>query len=139
MGANMRAILRIITLAIAAMVFLDGTPSLAATIDRTRLEAFVDGAVVQAMHDQHIAGMSVAVIDRGGPLLLKGYGIAGHGRMVGADTLFRVGSISKTVTWTAIMQLVEQGKLSLDDPVNERLPPDLQIPYEGFPEPIRIR
>jgi len=110
-----------------------------ARIDPVKLEGFVDGAVAQAMKDQHIAGMTVAVIDRNGPLLLKGYGIAGHGRTVDADTLFRVGSISKTITWIAIMQLVEQGRLGLDDPINAHLPKDLQIPDEGFSEPIRIR
>src|SRR5258708_4327127 len=107
-------------------------------IDPIRLEAFVDGAVHQAMHDQHIAGMAVAVVDANGPLLVKGYGDAGHGHAVDGDTLFRVGSISKTITWIAIMQLVEQGKLRLSDPINTHLPKDLQIPDEGFSQPIRV-
>jgi CubicO group peptidase (beta-lactamase class C family) len=53
--------------------------------------------------------------------------------------LFRVGSISKTAVWISLMQLVEQGKLSLDDPINDHLPPALRIPDEGFREPIRVR
>ncbi|HEX4292859.1 MAG TPA: serine hydrolase domain-containing protein [Rhizomicrobium sp.] len=108
-------------------------------IDPVRLTALVDDAARQAMSAQHVAGMTVAVVDRNGPLLLKGYGTAGHGKPVDADTLFRVGSISKTVTWIAIMQLVEQGRLTLDDPINAHLPPDLRIPDDGFAEPIRIR
>ena len=58
---------------------------------------------------------------------------------VDADTLFRVGSISKTPVWIAIMQLVEEGKLSLDDPINDRPPPALRIPDESFQKPILIR
>src|SRR5208282_812384 len=41
--------------------------------------------------------------------------------------------------WIAIMQLVEQGRLSLDDPINDRLPPSLQVPDEGFQKPILVR
>ena len=107
-------------------------------LDPVRLEAFVDGAVRQAMATQHIAGLSVAVVDRFGPLLVKGYGTAGRAGAVDGGTLFRVGSISKTITWIAIMQLVEQRRLSLDDPINDHLPPDLRIPDEGFREPIRV-
>ncbi len=51
-------------------------------------------------------------------------------------TLFRIGSVSKLFTWTAVMQLLEQGKLSLDTDVNEYL--DFTIPAT-FPEPITLR
>ena len=56
-----------------------------------------------------------------------------------ADTLLRVGSISKTPVWIALMQLVEQGKISLDDPINQLLPEILRIPDEGFRRPILVR
>ena len=135
----MRTVLGLV--AALTLVFVVARPALAADahIDPVRLEAFVDGAIRQSMRDQHVAGMAVAVIDKNGPLLLKGYGNAGRGRTVNADTLFRVGSISKTFTWIAIMQLVEQGKIKLDDPINAHLPQDLQIPDEGFTDPILIR
>jgi CubicO group peptidase (beta-lactamase class C family) len=73
--------------------------------------------------------------------MARGYGAAAFDpyRKVDADTLFRVGSISKTPVWIAIMQLVEEGKLSLDDPINDRLPPALRIPDESFQKPILIR
>src|SRR5205814_4158907 len=93
-------------------------------LDRAKVEAFVDAVVHQHMLEQHVGGISVAVIDRNGPLLIKGYGTAGQGRPVDGDTLFRAGSISKTITWIAIMQLVEAGKLTLDDPINAHLPQD---------------
>jgi CubicO group peptidase (beta-lactamase class C family) len=74
--------------------------------DRARIEAFVDGAVREAMRGEKIAGVSVAIVDRGGVVMVRGYGAAAFDpyRKVDADTLFRVGSISKTPVWIAIMQ-----------------------------------
>jgi len=115
-------------------------PRAPAPLDRAKVEAFVDGAVAEAMRENHIAGVTVAVVDRSGVVLTKGYGVAGlsPARAVDADTLFRVGSISKTPVWISLMQLVEQGRIKLDDPVNDHLPPDLRIPDEGFSRPIRL-
>ena len=53
-----------------------------------------------------------------------------------ATTLFRPGSVSKLFTWTAVMQLVEQGKLDLDRDVNAYL--DFKIP-PAFGKPITLR
>ena len=116
-----------------------GAPAPPRAIDPARLEALVDGAVAQAMAEDAIAGVTVAVVDGSGVLLAKGYGLATPEQPVDPATLFRVGSISKTVLWIALMQLVEQGKLSLDDPINDHLPAALRVPDEGFREPIRVR
>jgi CubicO group peptidase (beta-lactamase class C family) len=107
-------------------------------LDAAQVEAFTDGAVISAMHKDHIAGVSVAIIRGRDILLAKGYGLAAPGKPADGDTLFRVGSISKTGTWIALMQLVEQGKLKLDDPINAHLPPKLAMPDEGFKDPIRV-
>ena len=105
------------------------------------LPAFIDGAVLDAMRRDHIAGVEVAVVNASSVLLAKGYGVAALTpvREMSADTLARVGSISKTVVWIAIMQLVKQHRIDLDDPINRYLPPSLQIPDEGYSEPIRIK
>ena len=127
---------------LGATLFAILTPSLAfaeADIDPARLESFVDETVRTAMRQANIAGVSVAIVDRSGPPLIKGYGIAAPGRAVDADTLFPMQSISKTMVWISLMQLVEQGKIRLDDPVNLHLPADLQIPEEGFSKPVLIR
>ena len=94
-------------------------------VERAKMEGFVDGAVREAMRAETIAGASVAIVDRAGVVMARGYGAAAFEpyRKVDPDTLFRVGSISKTPVWIAIMQLVEEGKLSLDDPINDRLTP----------------
>jgi CubicO group peptidase (beta-lactamase class C family) len=113
-------------------------PSPVSSIDPEQLEAFVDDTVRATMREDDIAGVSVAIVDRSGPILIKGYGMAAPGRAVDADTLFPMQSISKTLVWIALMQLVEQGKIHLDDPVNVYLPSNLQIPGEGFRKPVLI-
>lgn len=112
------------------------------SIPRAELEAFVDGVVRQAVGTHHLAGASVAVVQSGDVVFKRGYGLADleTGRRVDPDgTLFRIGSITKTFTWIALMKAVEAGRIGLDDPVNEHLPPELRIPDQGFSEPIRIR
>ena len=105
------------------------------------LEAFVDGVVSGYMSQQQIAGVEVAVVRNGETLLVKGYGIDSVEPRRAVDprqSLFRLGSISKTFTWLSIMQLAERGRLKLDDPINAHLPDELDIPDEGFEQPIRI-
>jgi CubicO group peptidase (beta-lactamase class C family) len=106
------------------------------------LEAFVDGVVRQAMSTGHLAGVAVAIVQDGATAFEKGYGFADleSGRRVDPETtIFRIGSITKTFTWVALMRAVEAGRVGIDDPVNAHLPPDLHIPDDGFRDPIRIR
>ena len=103
------------------------------------LGAFFDGIVPYAIHRGNIAGAAIAVVADGHLVFAKGYGYADvkTGRPVIADqTLFRPGSVSKTFTWTAVMQLVQEGKLDLDTDVNKYL--DFKIP-EKFGKPITLR
>ena len=84
--------------------------------------------------------MTVAVVKDGQVYFAKGYGWADVEHQVPVDatnTLFRPGSVSKLFTWTAVMQLVEQGKLDLDADVNTYLT-QFKIPatFEG---PITLR
>ena len=111
-----------------------------AAIDAAHLVDFVDGAVADAMQRDRLAGVSVAIVGRDAVLLAKGYGISAlkPRTQMTADTLCRVGSISKTIVWIALMQLVEQGKIKLGDPINRYLPKPLQVPDEGFAQPIQV-
>lgn len=105
------------------------------------LEAFVDGVVGAYMSHDQVAGAQVAVVRNGETLLVKGYGIESvePRRLVDPQqSLFRIGSISKTFTWLALVQLAERGRLRLDDPINDHLPDELDVPDEGFEQPIRI-
>ena len=103
------------------------------------LEVFLDGLVPRQIDRDDIAGAVVAVVAGGSVLFEKGYGYADVAKRTPVsprDTLFRPGSISKLFTWTAVMQLVEQGKLDLDRDVNQYL--DFSIPAT-FPQPITLR
>jgi CubicO group peptidase (beta-lactamase class C family) len=107
--------------------------------DRAELEAFLDGVMAANLRDKHVAGATVAVVKDGAVFFAKGYGWSDAARRtpVSAErSLFRIGSISKLFTWTAVMQLVEQGKLDLDADVNRYL--DFKIPAT-YPQPITLR
>jgi len=100
-----------------------------------KLEALTDGIVASVMQENNIPGLTISVVKDGKPVLLKGYGYADIEAKKPVDpykSMFRVGSVSKTFTWTAIMQLVEQGKVDLHANVNSYL--------KGFqlPEPHGI-
>jgi CubicO group peptidase (beta-lactamase class C family) len=106
------------------------------------LEAYVDGIVRGSMARDHIAGVAIAVVQNGQVVLKKGYGVASlnSGRRVDPDrTLFRVGSISKTFTWIALMNEVEAGRMRLDTPINIYLPEKLQLKDQGKKTPVRLR
>ena len=102
-------------------------------------EAWLDGLFPYGLKKNNIAGAVVVVVKDGQVLLAKGYGYADVAAKKPVDpmtTLFRVGSISKTFTWTAVMQLVEQGKLDLDADVDKYL--DFSIPPRNG-KPITLR
>src|SRR5580765_227200 len=103
------------------------------------VHAFLDGFVPMQLERENIAGAAVLVVKDGAIFFAKGYGYSDVDKKtpVTVDaTLFRPGSISKLFTWTAVMQMVEQGKLDLDRDVNEYL--DFKIPAK-FGKPITLR
>lgn len=114
----------------------------AATIDPARLAGlreFVDGVLAQQIATREVAGAVITVVHQGKVLFTRGYGFADVDRGVPVDgerTLFRPGSVSKLITWAALMQQVEAGKVDLDADVNRYT--DFVIPpFEG--KPIRVR
>ena len=113
-------------------------PSAARTLDKTDVEAWLDGFMPYALNRGDIPGAVVAVVKDGQPLLVKGYGYSdvANKTPVQPDTIFRPGSISKLFTWTAVMQLVGEGKLDLDKDVSAYL--DFKIPARSD-GPITLR
>ncbi|MFI1195028.1 serine hydrolase domain-containing protein [Micromonospora sp. NPDC020750] len=93
------------------------------------VNAWLDGLLPAALQRTGIAGASVAVVRDGKILTARGYGHADTGTDEGAVPvpvdpdrhLFRVGSVSKLVTATAVMQLVEKGALDLDADIRDHL------------------
>jgi CubicO group peptidase (beta-lactamase class C family) len=107
--------------------------------DPAEIEAFLDGLMSAQMADHDVAGATVSVVRDGRLLFAKGYGwsdVAEREPVDPARTLFRIGSVTKLFTWTAVMQLVEQGALDLDRDVNDYL--DFRIP-DTYEQPITLR
>ncbi|RWI83713.1 serine hydrolase domain-containing protein, partial [Mesorhizobium sp.] len=76
------------------------------------------------MQASHIPGLSLAIIDQGSLVHTAGFGLAdiALGRAMTPQTLLNIGSITKTITCTAVMQMYEQGKLELDKSIDQYLP-----------------
>jgi CubicO group peptidase (beta-lactamase class C family) len=122
-------------------------PAIAATAQQANIpemtmadvSAFLDGIMPLQLAREDIAGAVVLVVKDGKVLFTKGYGYADVGKKTPVTpdgTLFRPGSVSKLFTWTAVMQLVEQGKLDLDRDINDYL--DFKIPAT-YAKPITLR
>ncbi|BBE33533.1 serine hydrolase domain-containing protein [Sphingosinicella microcystinivorans] len=108
-------------------------------LNKADVDAWLDGLMPYALSRGAIAGAVVVVVKDGQVLTERGYGYADVEKRTPVDpekTLFRPGSVSKLFTWTAVMQLVQEGKLDLDADVNTYL--DFNIPaYEGKPITLR--
>ncbi|MEM8532378.1 MAG: serine hydrolase domain-containing protein [Chloroflexota bacterium] len=92
---------------------------------------WLDGYMPYALADGDIVGAVVTVVKDGNVLVNRGYGFADLAQREPVDpetTLFRPGSISKLFTATAVMQLVEQGELDLDQNINTYLDFELPMP-----------
>ena len=90
--------------------------------------------------ETHTPGVSVAIVHRDGPEWIAGLGKAdvASGRDTTAETLFRIGSVSKGFASLSILMLADQGKLSLDDPVHKLAP---EVWFENrweASDPVRV-
>ncbi len=98
------------------------------------------GAEVDRLFEDYsgsgLPGGSVMVINDGQPILIKSYGLANveQGVPVESSTNFRLASVTKQFTATAILMLVDRGKLSLDDSIRQYFPE-----FPGFADGITIR
>src|SRR5215212_4075043 len=107
--------------------------------DRAEMEAFMDKELGKEMKKRQIAGAAVSVVKDGKLFFAKGYGDADLEKSIPVDperTNFRIGSTAKLFTWTAVMQLAEQGKLDLNEDINTYL--DFRIP-DTYPQPITLK
>lgn len=134
-----RTALAILTL----LCFASSSHVLAATPDLSNqqdIAPFVDRQMAADLEAFHIPGAVIAIVKDDRLLYSKGYGQANLAtkQQVTADTsMFRIASTTKLFTWTAVMQLVEQGKIDLDTDINHYLT-SFQIPAT-FSELITMR
>lgn len=115
-----------------------GGAGVATLSDPSSIEPFLDGYVANAMADQYPPGMMVAVATRDA-VFVKAYGLADAEKNIRAtdETLFRIASISKTFVWTAVMMLVDEGKIDLDADVDTYLK-TVKVGQRGQP-PVTMR
>ncbi|HSG00607.1 MAG TPA: serine hydrolase domain-containing protein, partial [Vicinamibacterales bacterium] len=97
----------------------------AGTTSQTAMpSAAIDRLVEQAMADQRIPGLAVAIVGRGDVVLLRGYGLSNleHRTPVTPETMFQSGSLGKQLTAAGVMALVEDGRVNLDASIRTYLP-----------------
>jgi CubicO group peptidase (beta-lactamase class C family) len=82
----------------------------------------IDSFIQTQVKANRIPGMAIAIVKGDEVVFIKGYGEAASGKPVTPQTQFYIGSVTKGFTALAVMQLVEQGKLELDAPVQKYLP-----------------
>ncbi|HEV8721468.1 MAG TPA: serine hydrolase domain-containing protein [Candidatus Binatia bacterium] len=107
-----------VTFLFLLLVHLSGAPILSAQTDP------IDRYIQAEMKSRMIPGLALVVIKNGEVVKIKGYGFANleHDVPATPDTVFELASVTKQFTATAIMALVEEGKIKLDDPINRYLP-----------------
>lgn len=107
--------------------------------DPKELDALFDPVFAAQMEKLHIPGAVIAVVKDGKILFSKGYGYADVVRkspVVPDKTIFRIGSVTKVFTSTAVMQLAERGLVDLNADVNKYLR-DVKVP-ETYPQPVTL-
>jgi CubicO group peptidase (beta-lactamase class C family) len=114
-------------LSVAALAGCSMAPTRPASVSRDDLasaQAYVTRLVQHEMIKNKVTGLSLALVDDQRIVWAQGFGFADleHGVPASADTIYRVGSISKLFTDTAAMQLAERGQLDIDQPIQHYLP-----------------
>ncbi len=122
--ARLRLFPTALLLLLAAFLPATGRAPAQAPANRARLLATIDSLARAFVADGPVAGVSVAVVKGRDTIVMSGYGYADIENEVPAtaSTVYRIGSITKQFTAAAIMRLVEQGKLALDDTLAKILP-----------------
>ena len=95
--------------------------------------ALLEQFIQEKLADTHLPALSIALVERGETVYARGFGFRDSERGLPATprTLYGIGSVTKSFTCLAIMQLQEQGKLRVDDPVERYLP--LEVRPHGRP------
>jgi CubicO group peptidase (beta-lactamase class C family) len=107
--------------------------------DPAEIGSFLDSLFNQQLEQNRIVGITAVMVKDGQVIFQRGYGQSDLEKKIPVDpsnSLFRIGSVTKVITWIAVLQLYELGQLDLDADVNTYL--DFHIP-DSFPEPITMK
>ena len=128
----MRFVLSLATLILTASAtsLAHAQPARGAQVPRDVIARATDSLANAALKSGPVAALSIAVVRGRDTVVMKGYGYADIENDIPAtaQTVFRIGSVTKQFTSAAIMRLVEQGKVSLDDDVTKYVP---NAPVQG--------
>jgi len=113
----------VVITSVAILLFLACGTATAQTVKADRLSDRID-ALAHGLLSRNIAGVSIAVARDEKVVFTRGYGMANvqHSVAVTPDTVFHIASISKNILAAVLLQLVDEGKLSLDDDVTKYVP-----------------
>jgi len=134
MTKQLSAILGLTLLLLGGALWAEEEPAPPATLEE------LQSAILDLMEEHEVPAMGIAMVDENGPVWIGALGKADIERDIDADenSMFRIGSTSKMFVALSVLQLVEQGVLSLDDKVADLAP---EIEFENRWEdtdPIRI-
>ncbi|HEY1938995.1 MAG TPA: serine hydrolase domain-containing protein [Candidatus Angelobacter sp.] len=105
-------------------------PASVAQLTPSRTKA-VDALMTFYASEHHVPGLSITVVQNGRVVMTEGYGLADIENNVkaSAETVYRIASLSKSITAAAVMKLVEVGKIDLDVPIQKYCPAFPQKPW----------
>lgn len=136
---------RVRSATLAAVGALAGRPAATAAQppvpNRAALVARLDSLATAFVGDGTAAGVTVGVARGRDTLLLRGYGLADTSarRPATASTVYRIGSITTQFTAAAVLQLVEQGRVSLDDSPHEAMARGGDVARRAFEAMMTMR
>ncbi len=101
----------------------------------------LDKLVNKHLAEKHIPAISIGVVKNGEVIFLKGYGFADLDNQIPADdeTIYQLGSVTKTITGHVLANLVKEGEMSLDDTLSQFFPSILKFPKYSNGNPITIK
>jgi serine-type D-Ala-D-Ala carboxypeptidase/endopeptidase len=126
-----RSVARELAAVAACLVIFGGAPRAVGQAPPPSLEAVLDRVVQRFLVGNDVPGAAVGIV-RGGQLLYaKGHGVRSVERQepVVVNTLFQIGSVTKVFTTTLLVQLRDEGRLALDDRVDQYLPAHVTPPW----------
>jgi CubicO group peptidase (beta-lactamase class C family) len=112
----------VLALLVVLMLAGSGTATAADDVTGDGVIDRIESHVAEGLRDNRVPGGALAVVDGDGEVHLRGFGVTGRGgEEVTPDTAFVIGSTTKSMTALAVMQLVEDGAIGLDDPLAQHL------------------
>ncbi len=102
---------------------------------------YIRALTLKEMSDHEVVGLSIALVDDQQVIWAEGFGYADKARKIpaGPETLYRVGSVTKLFTASAVMQLADQGQLDIDCPLQRYLPEFAIKTRDPGADPITLR